>query len=78
MSATSKFYLAQAALCAQAAQKASLPNEKERSLRSEAAWLVLAEKLIRAEENREKLDAEKALLRTAAVGRAAFDRDDCE
>ena len=64
MSTTSRFYLSQADECARAAAETKLDNVRERNLRSEAAWRSMADRLMRAEEMRDSLAAEKA----AAVG----------
>ena len=49
MSATSDFYLAQAAENARAAAATQLENVRERCLRSETAWLAMADRLLRNE-----------------------------
>jgi hypothetical protein len=68
MSTTSSFYLQQAASCADAALTALLPNEREKCLRSQAAWQALASRLLRAESLRARLDAEKEQARVAEAG----------
>jgi hypothetical protein len=60
MSATSDFYLARAADSARDAQNANLANVRERCLRAEAAWLVMAERLLRSEADRKRHAADKA------------------
>lgn len=60
MSATSDFYLTQAAQSARDAQATDFPNVRERCLRSEAAWRAMAERLLKNEANRERQAAEKA------------------
>ncbi|MFS0738800.1 hypothetical protein ABC347_17270 [Sphingomonas sp. 1P06PA] len=60
MSVTSDFYLARAAESARAAAETQLSNVKERALRSEAAWRAMAERLLRGEDMRDQLAAEKA------------------
>jgi hypothetical protein len=60
VSATSDFYLNRATEAAREAREAVLDNVRERSLRSEAAWLTMAERLTRAEAMRAQQVAEKA------------------
>lgn len=60
MSATVDFYLARAAENALAAEATDLSNVRERCLRSEAVWRVLAERLIHTEEKKQKDALEKA------------------
>jgi hypothetical protein len=60
MSVTSDFYRARAADSAAEAKLAKLDNVRERCLRAEAAWLVMADRLTRAETMRAKQAAEKA------------------
>jgi hypothetical protein len=62
MSITSEFYLARAAECAHEAEATVLENVRERYLRSEAAWLTMANRVQRGEAFREGTAAEKALL----------------
>jgi hypothetical protein len=52
MSATSDFYLARAAECARDAAQSPLDNVRERFLRAEAAWRVMANRLTQAEDHR--------------------------
>lgn len=66
MSATSDFYLARAEESARDAENASLDNVEERCLRSEAAWRSMAERLLRGEEMRERLAADRAVPVVAA------------
>ena len=66
MSSNSEFFLARAAECARDAAAADLANVRERFLRSEAAWLGMAEKHQATEAAREKVAAERALLAAAA------------
>lgn len=61
MSATSDFYLSRASECATEARAATLDNVRDRCLRSEAAWLAMADRLKRAEKMRAELIASKAL-----------------
>lgn len=60
MSATSDYYRARAADMAREARDAVLDNVRERCLRSEAAWLTMAERLMRAETMRAQQVIEKA------------------
>jgi len=60
MSVNSEFYRIQAAACAREADAATLANVRERCLRSEAAWLAMAERISRNEARREAAAAEKA------------------
>lgn len=62
MSATSDFYLARAAECARDAAAAPLANVRDRCLRSEEAWLAMAERLLSSEAARDRNAAEKAAL----------------
>jgi hypothetical protein len=59
MAAHHDFYLARAAEARAAAQDATLSNVRERCLRSEAAWMEMADRVERGERMREKLLAEK-------------------
>lgn len=52
MSATSEFYLERAAESARAAEQANLANVIDRCRRAEAAWLAMADRLIRVEETK--------------------------
>ena len=60
MSATSDFYRARAVECAAEAHATRLDNVRERYLRSEAAWLAMADRLMRAETMRAEIIASKA------------------
>lgn len=60
MSATSDFYLARAADSARDAQNTDLENVRERCLRAEAAWLAMADRLLRSEDERKRVAGEKA------------------
>ena len=66
MSATSDFYLAQAAENARAAAATQLDNVRERCLRSEAAWLAMADRLLRNEAARDQQAADKAAMQVDA------------
>ncbi len=52
MSTTSDFYLARAAECARDAAASPLDNVRNRFLRAEAAWRVMALRLTQAEDHR--------------------------
>jgi hypothetical protein len=60
MSATSDFYLARAADSARDALNTDLANVRERCLRAESAWLAMADRLLRSEEERKRQATEKA------------------
>jgi hypothetical protein len=49
MSTTSDFYLARAAECAREAEATVLANVKERCLRSQEAWLAMANRVLKGE-----------------------------
>jgi len=49
MTVTKAFYLARAAECAADAQSTVLENVRDRCLRSQAAWLAMADRLDRIE-----------------------------
>ena len=59
MSASGKFYLAQAALCAQNAQGTALANQRDKYLRAQAAWQALAERELGIKAAREQRDGER-------------------
>jgi hypothetical protein len=61
MSVTSEFYLARAAECAREAEATVLANVRERCLRSQDAWLTMANRLRKGETLRDEAAAEKAL-----------------
>lgn len=63
MSATVDFYLARAAESARAASEADLANVRDRCLRAEAAWRVMADRLIHVEATKRQnaLDKERLL-----------------
>lgn len=61
MSVTSDFYLARAAECAREAEATVLENVRERCLRSQEAWLSMANRLRKGEVMRDQVAAEKAL-----------------
>ena len=65
MSASGKFYLAQAALCAQSAQGTALANQREKYLRAQAAWQALADREIGIVAARDLREAEKAAQTTS-------------
>jgi hypothetical protein len=61
MSVTSEFYLARAAECAREAEATVLANVRDRCLRSQEAWLFMANRLQKGERMRHEAAAEKAL-----------------
>ncbi|MBO9574438.1 MAG: hypothetical protein J7494_01755 [Sphingobium sp.] len=60
MSSTVDFYLSRAAESAQAARDTGLENVRERCLRSEAAWLAMANRLIHVEAKKKQGALDKA------------------
>ena len=60
MSTTSEYYLARADENARDAENATLDNVRDRCRRSEAAWRLMAERVVRGEAMRVTLAAEKA------------------
>ncbi len=60
MTASSEFYLVQAAQCARSAERATLANQRETYLRAGAAWQALADRELDVTTAREARDAEKA------------------
>ena len=76
MSASGKFYLAQAELCALSAEKTALANQKDKYLRAQAAWQALADREIGIVAARDLRDAEKAALGLAELADSETDDDD--
>lgn len=60
MSATSDFYIARAAQSGREAQETDLVNVRERCLRAQAAWQILANRVLKSEADRRTQAAEKA------------------
>ena len=60
MSVQHEFYLARAAEARREADAATLSNVRDRCLRSEAAWLSMAERAERTEKMRARSEADKA------------------
>ena len=60
MSTTSEYYLARADENARDAENATLDNVRDRCRRSEAAWRLMADRVVRGEAMRITLAAEKA------------------
>lgn len=60
MSTASEFYLARAAENARDADNAKLDNVRDRCRRSEEAWLLMADRVVRGEAMRDTLAAAKA------------------
>ena len=71
MSATSDFYFARAEESARDAGASELDNVRDRCLRSEAAWRAMAEKMLKNEERRDRLAAEKAAADTQTASELA-------
>ncbi len=71
MSATSDFYFARAEESARDASASKLDNVRDRCLRSEAAWRAMAEKMLKNEERRDRLAAEKAAADTQTASELA-------
>lgn len=61
MSVTSEFYLARAAECAREAETTALANVRERCVRSQEAWLAMANRLLKGERMRDETANRKAL-----------------
>jgi hypothetical protein len=68
MSVQHEFYLARAAEARREADAATLSNVRERCLRSEAAWLSMAERAERTEKMRARSEADKAAAALCAAG----------
>jgi len=68
MSVQHEFYLARAAEARSDADSAILANVRDRCLRSEAAWLSMAERAERTEKMRAKSEADKAAALLVAAG----------
>jgi len=60
MSVTSDFYLARAAESARTAAETNLVNVRDRSLRAEAAWRAMADRLLKSETERKHQTADRA------------------
>ena len=67
MSVQHEFYLARAAEAKREADAATLDNVRDRCLRSEAAWLTMAERAERTEKMRAKSEAAKSEAARAAA-----------
>ena len=67
MSATVDFYLARADENAKAASETQLGNVRERCLRAESAWRVMAERLMTVEDKKKHDAHEKAKRLDAAM-----------
>jgi hypothetical protein len=61
MSATTQFYLDQAAQCANSAAAAALDNQRDTFLRAEVAWRAMADRAIKVATEREKREAAKTI-----------------
>jgi hypothetical protein len=64
MAAPHTFYLEQAENCGKAADKAILPNEREKFLRAQASWEALANKSAKALADRAEREAQSELARS--------------
>lgn len=62
MAVPEEFYLQQAALSARSASETDLPNLRDKYLRSQAAWEVLARREVATRTAREKREADKAMV----------------
>jgi hypothetical protein len=60
MQQTVTFFLEQAAICGKAAEETVLPLQRERFLRSQAAWQKLADQRGETLAERRRIDSEKA------------------
>lgn len=60
MAATDDFYLKQADICGKAALDTPLPNLRDKYLRSQSAWQLLADREIATRAARETREMEKA------------------
>lgn len=74
MQQSHEFYTARAAEAAADAKAATLDNVRERALRSQATWQVLADQARRVKAQREKLEAEKAAARASEAQAAPLVR----
>lgn len=72
MNKTTEFYLERAAAAAEEARNAGLDNVRDRALRSEAAWMKLANKTSDVARARAESIAEKAAL-AASLGQSNDD-----
>ncbi len=68
MSQSVEFYQARAAEAAEEARQSSLENVRERALRSEAAWRVMADRALKIERDRKVAAVERAERRAAEDG----------
>lgn len=60
MSVSSQFYQNQASVCARSAEGTTLPNQRDKYLRAQAAWQALADREIGIKAARDLREAEKA------------------
>jgi hypothetical protein len=60
LSTTSEYYLSRADENKRDAESATLDNVRDRCRRSEAAWRIMADRVVRGEAMRDTLAAEKA------------------
>lgn len=66
-----EFYAIQADACSQAAQAAELPHQRDRFLRAQIAWQILADKKIEEQVGRDRRLAEKKSLDSEQAAQAA-------
>lgn len=69
MSEAQEFYLRQVAISAQAASDSSLENQRDKHLRSQAAWQVLADRAGKTAAAKAANEAEKKLTEADALPR---------
>lgn len=68
MSASTQFYIDQAALCGQNAQSATLANQREVLLKAQAAWQAMADRAIRTASERDRRESERRDVALATQG----------
>lgn len=66
MSASTQFYLDQAAQCAKSAAAAALPNQRDIYRKAEAAWQAMADRALRTSAERDRRDEERLASAAAA------------
>lgn len=68
MSASTQFYLDQAAECGRNAQSATLQNQREVLLKAQAAWQAMADRAIRTAAERDRREDERRELALLTQG----------
>ena len=68
MSASTQFYLDQAAACGRNAQSATLQNQREVLLKAQAAWQAMADRAIRTAAERDRREDERRELALLTQG----------